>query len=277
MIFYFSATGNTRWAAETLARRLDERLVSMADAVHGDCRFDLEARERVGFAFPVHGWRPPRLVRTFARKLALTPRGQRPGESGSPYAYCLVTAGDDTGLAVDDYFDKCVARNASLASLGIGRVDAAFSLIMPESYVGLPLMDVDTHERERDKKSRAEEDLARIAGIVEARRRGVRMLKRGTAPWTKSHVLGACFERMLVTDRPFHVEEQRCTACGACARACPVGNVACEPGHAPEWRHNGECLACFACYHHCPNHAIEYGRRTRHKGQYFFKPRLEKE
>lgn len=276
MIFYFSATGNTRWAAETLARRLDERLVSMADAVHGDCRFALKTGERVGFAFPVHGWRPPLLVRAFVRKLTLTPDttpgGDGAGAGGRPYAYCLVTAGDDTGLAVDEYFDKCVAGNDSLARLGIGHVDAAFSLIMPESYVGLPFMDVDPPARERDKKSRAAEELGKMAGIVERRMRGVRMLKRGAAPWTKSHVLGACFEKMLVTDRPFHVETRRCTACGACARACPVGNVACEPGHPPAWRHNGECLACFACYHHCPSHAIEYGRRTKHKGQYFFKP-----
>lgn len=39
----------------------------------------------------------------------------------------------------------------------------------------------------------------------------------------------------------------------------------------PTWIHNGECLTCFACYHHCPKKAIDYGHRTQHKGQYYFK------
>lgn len=279
MLFYFSATGNTRWAARSLAARLGESLVSMADTISGECRFTLANGERVGFAFPVHGWRPPRIVRAFVRKMVLTP-----GEGGSegpahekPYAYCIVTAGDDTGLAVDEYFAREIAGNASLARMGITQMDAAFSLIMPESYVGLPFMDVDPKKRELAKKDAAERRLDEVAGVVERRERGVWQLNRGAAPWTKSHVLGGCFERFLITDRPFHVDEKRCTRCGACAQACPVGNVAGGRGTPPRWLHNGKCLACFACYHHCPTHAIEYGGRTRHKGQYFFKPTKKKE
>ncbi|MFW5518323.1 MAG: ferredoxin, partial [Segatella copri] len=37
------------------------------------------------------------------------------------------------------------------------------------------------------------------------------------------------------------------------------------------WLHHKDCLTCFTCYHHCPHHAIEFGKQTRKKGQYFFK------
>ena len=41
MIFYFSGTGNTRWAAEAVARALGEPLIAIADAADGDCHYSL--------------------------------------------------------------------------------------------------------------------------------------------------------------------------------------------------------------------------------------------
>ena len=29
-----------------------------------------------------------------------------------------------------------------------------------------------------------------------------------------------------------------------------------------------DCTSCLACYHVCPKHAVQYGRRTKRKGQY---------
>ena len=68
MIFYFSATGNTRWAAELLANATGERLVNMADN-DVPATWELSENERIGFCFPVHGWRPPMLVRRFISTL----------------------------------------------------------------------------------------------------------------------------------------------------------------------------------------------------------------
>lgn len=64
MIFFFTGTGNTRYVATRLAEATGERLVSIAEAVvNGEYIFTLEAGERVGFCFPIHGWRPPFIVR----------------------------------------------------------------------------------------------------------------------------------------------------------------------------------------------------------------------
>ena len=49
MIFYFSGTGNTRWAAKLVADRLGERLAYIPDMVESDCHFILEKGERLGF------------------------------------------------------------------------------------------------------------------------------------------------------------------------------------------------------------------------------------
>ena len=50
-----------------------------------------------------------------------------------------------------------------------------------------------------------------------------------------------------------------------CERICPVGNVV-MIGWRPVW--GMDCTSCLACYHVCPKHAVQYGRRTKRKGQY---------
>lgn len=264
MIFYFSGTGNTRWAAQKVAAATADRLVNIAEemlaaetAQASDPQFTytLAQDERIGFFFPVHGWRPPRLVLDFLDRLHLP-------NADSHYAYVVCTAGDNVGEAVS-------ILEKRLQTMGI-KIDSAISLIMPESYVGLPFMDVDTPAKEQCKKMEADNKLTRfIADIMECRS-GVRDITIGHWPRINSRLIGSVFVKKLVTDRPFHVVADRCLHCGKCASVCPVANIHFEKGGEPSWLHNGKCLSCFACYHHCPTHAIEYGGRTKKKGQYYY-------
>jgi ferredoxin len=36
----------------------------------------------------------------------------------------------------------------------------------------------------------------------------------------------------------------------------------------PRW--NGNCTNCMSCYHRCPTNAVNFGKATLGKGQYFF-------
>ena len=138
MIFYFSGTGNTRWAAQYLSEATQEELVFIPDHPTGTFSPDLKEGERIGFCFPVHGWRPPKLVRDFVSRLRLRAEGH--------YVYALCTAGDNIGETIE-------ILEKDLSEVGI-HLDSAFSLIMPESYVGLPFMDVDTEAKEKAKKQK---------------------------------------------------------------------------------------------------------------------------
>lgn len=255
MILYFSGTGNTKWAATALSEKTGEKLIDITDVANTDVSYKLEEGERLGFCFPVHGWRPPLIVRKFIKRLSvINPEGH--------YCYALCTTGDNVGEAID-IFEK------DLGKKGI-HLDSAFSLIMPESYVGLPFMDVDTPEKEKQKKRKAAEDLERFAEMITERKKGIRDLVIGRWPKINSRLIGSCFVKYLITDKPFYVAEDKCIRCGKCAEACPVNDIIWSKGSMPKWKHNGSCLSCFACYHHCPKHAIEYGKRTKNKGQYFF-------
>ena len=272
MIFYFSGTGNSKWAAKTLALETGDTLVSIPEVINSDCSFTIEKDEHVGFIFPIHGWRVPNIVKEFLTKLTIKTLGEDTSHV-KHYCFCLVTAGDTIGKAMERFQQqlKSVTVNDALS------LKAVCSLIMPESYVGLPGMDVDTKEKELEKKELASKQLKEFSNILKQRPHkdsnqiwGWNQLIRGPIPSFFSGPVGGFFERFLITDKPFHVDNRRCVKCGICANVCPVSDIKGGLGYEPEWLHNGKCLTCFSCYHHCPHHAIEFGKRTQKKGQYFY-------
>ena len=272
MIFYFSGTGNSKWAAKTLALETGDTLVSIPEVINSDCSFTIEKDEHVGFIFPIHGWRVPSIVKEFITKLTIKTLGEDTSHV-KHYCFCLVTAGDTIGKAMERFQQqlKSVTVNDALS------LKAVCSLIMPESYVGLPSMDVDTKEKELEKKELASKQLKEFSNILKQRPHkdsnqiwGWNQLIRGPIPSFFSVPVGGFCERFLITDKPFHVDSRRCVKCGICANVCPVSDIKGGLGYEPEWLHNGKCLTCFSCYHHCPHHAIEFGKRTQKKGQYFY-------
>ena len=287
MIFYFSGTGNTKWAASKLASVTHEDLISIAPYMRADDSshtlaepFILKENERLGFVFPVHGWRVPKLVREFISKMKIL---REPSDASAenkakaddclknrPFAYCVCTAGDSIGLTIEN-LNEVISLNPSLQALGITEVSSSYSLIMPESYIGLPFMDVDPKEREIRKKENAAQELAVVCEEIFDRKEGINRLVKGPIPWFFTKVVGGFFENVLITDKRFHVEKDRCVKCGICANVCPVGDIKGGHGEYPVWLHHKDCLTCFTCYHHCPHHAIEFGNQTQKKGQYYFR------
>jgi flavodoxin/Pyruvate/2-oxoacid:ferredoxin oxidoreductase delta subunit len=254
MLFYYSGTGNTRWAAETIAQETNERLLFIPEELKGECHYTLAKEERIGFCFPTHGWQPPRIVRQFIARMQIE-------NAAGHYCYALTTCGDSVGQAMD-------MLNDNLKEAGFPRAQAMFSLTMPESYVCLPFMYTDTPEREREKIETSARQLKNFCKHIKERKSGEYLVK-GAAPWLMSHVVGAYFNGRMVSDKKFMADADACIHCGQCEKVCATGNLTLKDG-LPTWHHDGSCTCCLACYHHCPRHAINYGNRTRQRGQYYF-------
>ena len=72
MILYFSATGNSRYAAQRLAAALNDRAVSIIDS---DGEIALRRGERLGVVTPTYAWELPEHVRRFLKNAQFTAEG----------------------------------------------------------------------------------------------------------------------------------------------------------------------------------------------------------
>lgn len=249
MIFYYSGCGNSRYVAETLAQQTGEAVVFIPDAVRQDCyAYTVGAGESVGFVFPIYAWGPPRLVLDFVKGLQLT--------AAATYIYMVATCGDNAGMTHRIFRKTLQQRGWSL--------NATFFLRMPNTYVFMAGMSTDTPNRAKAKLDEAAKRLPVIARAI-SNREEVQETLKGGLPYLKSYVTLPLFYKIM-SDKPMHVTE-RCTGCGICAKNCPLHNITIEEGH-PKW--HGHCTHCTACYHHCPQNAIQYGSLTRGKGQYYY-------
>jgi ferredoxin len=165
--------------------------------------------------------------------------------------------------------NKELASNLHLRGAGGQPLQAEtqFAVIMPESYVCLPFMKTDSEEKEAMKIELATLQMPHIIQMIDERRSGIMELEKGATPRLYSYVIGGYFNKRMITDKKFTVDEDVCTKCGKCSRVCPVDNI---KGTPPAWIHNGRCTSCLACYHYCPVHAINFGKITRQREQYYF-------
>lgn len=252
MIIYFSGNGNTRWCAETIAQATNDKALSIANAGYD---IQIAPNEPLGIFFPVHGWKPPRIILDYIDKMSIS--------TPPSYCYSVCTCGDSIG-------DTMNILKQALSAKGI-HLNCVFSIIMPETYVCLPFMYTDTLANEQRKIKDAYNKMKEIATIVNKREERHVDLVKGPLPWFFTHIVGSFFNRHMITDKPFRVDHSLCTHCGRCAKVCPVENIVFDKHEAtPKWKKQKQCTCCMACYHHCPTHAINYGKITRHRGQYFF-------
>ncbi len=257
MILYLSGTGNTKWAAKSLANALGEQIIDIAKINASNFEFAEKGNGIIGICFPVHGWRPPNLLVDFVKKMRIAKQSFR-----NTYIFLLCTEGDNTGRAMP-YLEH-------LLSLRGITVNAYYDVRMPNTYVGLPFMDVDSKDVEEMKLKKAQERISEIYNKIKERTETYNIVFEGKWPKTDTLLLGAVFNNLLVTDKFFNVNEKECARCGKCAAVCPVENIKWNKGQIPIWKHNKKCMTCFACYHNCSKHAIQYGLATHGKGQYHF-------
>ncbi len=252
MIFYFSGCGNSLHVAETLATGLNDELVFIPEAAR-EGRFDytLTENESLGFVFPIYAWAPPRLVLDFVKKLHIS--------SAPGYVYFACTMGDECGLA-EKVFRKAVNQKGWHWQLS-----ACFSVQMPETYIGMPGFKLDTDENAQRKLKAADIALEGFLPRV-ANKEHFSAMTIGSAAWLKSRLVNPGFNRSAANDKKYHATED-CIHCGKCVEVCPLKNITLEDG-LPVW--HGNCTICMACYHHCPVNAIQYGKATKGRGQYYF-------
>lgn len=250
MIYCFSGTGNSRYVAGHIAQLTGEELADI-----GSSAPDIGPSTTIlGLIFPVYGWHMPRIVEHFIRQIE-----HRDSLPKDIYTFAVLTCGDDIGHT------HHLLRRA-LARRGL-RLNAVFSVIMPNTYVSLPGFDIDPPVLQQEKMRQCVERISEISSIVRHKRE-VTDVHPGAFAWLKTYVLGCLFRSFLMSDRRFRTTKG-CVGCRKCEAVCPARNIKADKQGHPVWQ--GHCTMCLACYHNCPTHSIEYGAFTKGKGQYICK------
>lgn len=254
MIFYFSATGNSKYAAERIASAGEDHLISLRDAVRSrSYRCDVSREERIGFVFPVYFWGLPSILRFFVQKLELTGyRGQ--------YIYAVLTCGSSTGGAGDQLAELLKEKGLTLS--------AQFGIPMVDNYV--PMFKVAGPEEIETRLDAAEAYIDDAARAIRAKGAGDYNRSRGAAPGVMTGALYPLYAHGRST-KPFVVTDH-CIGCGLCQEICPCGAILISGGK-PAWI-KSQCVRCLGCLHRCPAQAIHWKTPTEDRGRYY-NPRVD--
>lgn len=247
MILFFSGTGNSRYLAERLGAMLGDETREMMPFSMLTEESEI-ADKRVIWVFPVHSWGMPALVVDFIKRVKIV--------DGAKH-FMVCSCGDDIGLTNEQWRAMMACRKWDAV--------AAYSVIMPNTYVLLPGFDVDPVEIASGKLDAAAARISNIASRIELGWEGDDVTA-GAFPSLKSKLFYPFFERFMQSPKPFRCDESLCCGCGKCAARCPMGNVTLDSNRRPKW--GEKCTMCLYCYHICPVHAVNYGSRTKNKGQY---------
>lgn len=245
MIFYFSATGNSKYVADRIAAATGDKTTSITDCCKGD-GFSFDGADKtVGIVSPTYAWGLPIIVREFLQKLTL--------HTKPDYLWFAATYGTTPGQTGRFAEDILNANGLS--------VSAKFSVKMPDTWT--PIFDLSDKKKVSHINERAEVEIDRIIRQIFDRETGDHM-KNKTPLCLAKAVYGIEYDAMRKT-KHFAVEDS-CIGCGLCARNCPVSAIEIREKN-PVWVKD-QCVMCLGCLHHCPKFAIQYGKRTKPHGQY---------
>lgn len=247
MILYFSSTGNCKYAAERIAARTGDQVMSITDAWQSEnVSIRPEKDESLGFVLPTYFGVLPTIVAEFLEKAELRL------DEGS-YVYTVDTYGF--------HYGNVAAELAKILRRKTGREqDADFLLQSVDNWVpNFDLTDEAYVQSELDKADQL------LPGIIEGIVQKKRVRVKGEWPAPMLLMMKKAYSKASRT-KNFTVNDS-CVGCGRCAAQCPVRAITMTEGR-PAWS-KASCTLCLGCLHVCPKNAIAYTKATVGHGQYY--------
>ena len=235
MIFTFTGTGNSLFAARTLAHE-GEEVISMIEAVRSKAfHYTLNEGEKLGFVFPVYFYTVSDPVLELVRKLTVENAG---------FVYAVIPCGASIGAAGGLLKSELKKRGLELQRVPDG---------------ALIFYDIDSPEKMEQQLEAATKELASIKQAID---RGEGNSIKGSPVMGRVNL--AAYHACMST-KAFYADE-KCIGCGKCASICPAGAIEMVDGR-PAWTKK-KCLKCCGCINRCPVSAIQYGKKTASRGRY---------
>lgn len=249
-IYYFTGTGNSLHVAKELGKRFpDSYLIPIMGLLNND-RIESKA-DTIGFIFPIHAFTFPWPVKRFLEIINF---------KTTSYKFAIATRVCFATVFLE--IDKLLQKQNS-------RLDAYFSIEMPETYI--PLFNLYSQEKCANVEAEMLTHLTRIENTIANRE--IYRPKDHPGWFFLSHVIyplvTSWFQRRRFPDmeHSFYADHN-CNGCGICEKVCLSNKIRIE-NQRPIWKNEIRCTYCFACLHFCPLQAIQIrGRNTIDKKRY---------
>lgn len=226
MIFYFTGTGNSLYAA----KELDHDIYSIPQVIH-EKELSFNA-EKIGIVCPVYGHEMPDMVKQFIKRADLN----------ASYLYVILTYGANHGGAaqIADKYIRSVGKTA----------DYIMTVLMVDNF--LPGFDMN-EQMAMDKQ--VERQLEKIKADIKA---GKKEIQKATLKDKGTHKMYTTWVKNAPETiwADFIVTEE-CIGCGICTRVCPAGCIRLDKQRAVHSKEG--CQACYACVQACPEKAVVFG------------------
>ena len=247
MIFYFSGTGNSEFAAKELSQHInDSNIISITECVRANkYSFSLSENEKIGFVFPVFYDGLPTIVADFIKKLEIR-------TTPETFVWTVITAGAHMG-------GSAYALKMLLSSRWIF-LSAAYSLTMPDNYIIMYNPCEKEHAKAKIKNAKVK--LAEISQKINAEEKTE--IESSLLGQTKYDIMQRAYNLMRSTKKFF--ADENCVGCGKCAAVCPIVCIEMKNGK-PYWNEK-KCVHCTACINRCPVNALQYGKKTKKRNRY---------
>jgi len=249
MILYFSATGNTRFIARELARRLEDEALDLTVRIREGDHSPISSQKPFVICSPVYVAEPPRFLLSFLRDTPLR---------GSRDVYFVFTSGGYSGISA--FLCRRLAQSKGLRYCGSADFKMPRNYLISTAYPPLETPEIESRIRSACQK---------LPETAEALRAGGQLSSRHIWLWEILVTLPfvPVWARFRQGTGDFSVTAA-CISCGKCERGCPLKVIRMRDGK-PVWD-APRCAHCMSCIQNCPAGAIEYGRRTQGLERYRF-------
>jgi ferredoxin len=242
IIFVFTGTGNSLWAAKEIAKGLNNcELKSMGS----DKNYSLpDGYDAVGFVYPTYAGGVPKRVKDFISRLDLQ-------NNKDAYFFAVATCGRiaraQNTITQLRHFLK---RKGIILNYG-ERLDMFSNYV-----VGYEMRDTVQEE--------ARQSAVDIKPMIESIKNH-RTNKGNTVPTLRQFESLGFMHIVPKMDKNFNISDA-CVKCGICKKVCPVNNISVDAESKPCFMHH--CEHCLACIQNCPTKAINYKDKTQNRKRY---------
>ncbi|WP_310603245.1 EFR1 family ferrodoxin [Anaerosporobacter sp.] len=245
MIFYFSATGNSKHVVSKI-KHDNEMVIAIDEAVKSK-QFSYKVTDgRVGIVSPTYDFTIPSIVSDFLNTLTIE-------FEEKPYTFYIGTYGTTTGAAA--LFANQIMKEKGLS------FDATFDIKMPDTWT--PMFDLSDASKVKGINEKADREIDVLIRQLNQKVKGKHMGL--TVPFLIGKIGKRMYDNNTRNTSNLSITDE-CVGCGLCAKKCPVQAVEMK-GKKPVWVKD-KCVMCLGCLHRCPKFAIEYGTKTKKHGQY---------